>query len=63
MAAMPLTEELAGPLILNVEGAGLSQDQFFRLCADNPELHLELTAQKESVLTGFVLDLSQIWSI
>jgi Uma2 family endonuclease len=36
--------------VLNVESVGLSPEQFFRLCGDNPELRLELTAQKEIIV-------------
>jgi Uma2 family endonuclease len=51
MARVPIIEEQAGALILNVEAAGLSSEQFFQLCLDNPELHLELSARKELVIT------------
>ena len=37
-------------LRLNVESVGLTPDQFYRLCGDNPELRLELTARKEIVI-------------
>ena len=37
-------------LLLNVESVGLTPDQFYRLCSDNPELRLELTARKEIVI-------------
>ena len=50
MAQVPLIEEPSGTLILNTEGAGLSHEQFYQLCADNPELHLELSARKELVI-------------
>ena len=36
--------------MLNVESAGLSPKQFFRLCRDNPDLRIELTAQKEIIM-------------
>jgi Uma2 family endonuclease len=36
--------------MLSVETVGLSPEQFFRLCGDNPELRLELTAQKELIV-------------
>ncbi len=36
--------------MINVESVGLSPEQFFRLCGDNPELRLELTAQKEIIV-------------
>src|SRR5262249_23929082 len=39
-----------GKYVLNVESVGLSPEQFFRLCRDNPELRLELTAQKEIIV-------------
>ena len=52
MAKVPLTEEpvMTDALLLNVEKVGLSHEQFFELCADNPELHLELTGRKELVI-------------
>lgn len=52
MASLSLTDEQIGTtwLVLNVEKVGLSQEQFFRLCRDNPELHFELSAQKELVI-------------
>jgi Uma2 family endonuclease len=37
-------------LILNVESVGLTSDQFVRLCRDNPDLRLELTARKEILI-------------
>src|SRR5260370_41761223 len=52
MAKVPLTIDhvKTGKFILNVESVGLRPDQFFRLCRDNPELRLELTAQKEIIV-------------
>ena len=52
MAKVPLTEEhlKTHKFVLNVESVGLSPEQFFRLCGDNPELRLELTAQKEIIV-------------
>ena len=52
MALVPLTEEnvLATRLVLNVETVGLSEEQFFRLCSDNRDLRMELTARKELVI-------------
>ena len=49
---MPLAEErVAGTsLILNVQKVGLSQEQFFQLCCDNPEFFMELSAQKELII-------------
>ena len=54
MARVPLTIDhiKTGKYVLNVESVGLTQDQFFRLCGDNPELRLELTAQKEIIVTS-----------
>jgi Uma2 family endonuclease len=52
MAKVPLTVDhvKTGKFVLNVESVGLSPEQFFRLCSDNPELRLELTAQKEIIV-------------
>ena len=52
MARVPLIEEQVAEdwVVLNVEKVGLSDEQFVELCADNRELHLELTAQKELVI-------------
>ncbi len=50
MERIPFIEEQAGALVLNVESAALSPEQFFQLCTDNPELHLELSARKELVI-------------
>ena len=52
MAKVPTIEEhvKTGKLVLNAESVGLSPEQFFRLCRDNPELRLELTAQKEIIV-------------
>jgi Uma2 family endonuclease len=52
MAKVPIFAEHANMLriMLNVESVGLSPEQFFRLCRDNPELRLELTAQKEIII-------------
>src|SRR5712691_1682476 len=49
MGKVPLTADhlKTGKFVLNAESAGLSPERFFQLCRDNPELHLELTAQKE----------------
>jgi Uma2 family endonuclease len=37
-------------LLLNVESIQLTDEQFHRLCRDNPELQFELTARKELVI-------------
>jgi Uma2 family endonuclease len=52
MTRVPLTGDhiKTGKYVLNVESVGLSPEQFFRLCSDNPELRLELTAQKEIIV-------------
>jgi len=52
MAKVPTIEEhvKTGKLVLNAESVGLSPEQFFRLCRDNPELRLELTARKEIII-------------
>jgi Uma2 family endonuclease len=52
MAKQPLTVETVNPtrIILNAESVDLTPEQFFRLCSDNPDLCLELTAQKEIVI-------------
>ncbi|MBM4258438.1 MAG: Uma2 family endonuclease [Deltaproteobacteria bacterium] len=44
------------PFKLNVRGVIVTDEQFDRLCRENPELRLELTAQKELVImppTGY----------
>ena len=71
MAKVPLTIDhvKTGKFVLNIESVGLSPEQFFRLCGDNPELRLEMTAQKEAAvnvsgdpeLPGFTFDLTEIW--
>ena len=52
MARTPLTIETISPArcVLNAGSVGLTQDQFFQLCGDNPELRLELTARKEIIV-------------
>ncbi|OLE62890.1 MAG: hypothetical protein AUI36_10350, partial [Cyanobacteria bacterium 13_1_40CM_2_61_4] len=52
MARVPLTVESVNPgtTILNVESVGFTPKQFVRLCHDNPDLRLELTARKEIVI-------------
>jgi Uma2 family endonuclease len=37
-------------IVLNADSVGLTPDQFYRLCCDNPELRLELTARKEIIV-------------
>ena len=43
-------EEFGLPLKLNVQGAKLTEEQFMRLCQENPELRIELTAKGELVI-------------
>lgn len=52
MARQPLTVETVNTtrIILNAESVALTSEQFFQLCSDNPDLRLELTAQKEIVI-------------
>src|SRR5712691_10608945 len=52
MPTIPFTEqEVAEDLVvLNLQNVAFSDEQFIELCADNRELHLELTAQKELVI-------------
>jgi len=52
MANVPLIVDhiRTGKYVINVESVGLTQEQFFRLCGDNPELRLELTARKEIIV-------------
>jgi Uma2 family endonuclease len=38
------------PLKLNIQAANLTEKQFRRLCQENPELRIELTAQQELVI-------------
>jgi len=52
MRNISLTEEQVSEdfVVLNVGKVGLSDEQFFELCNDNPELSFELTAQKELII-------------
>ncbi|HEX9724305.1 MAG TPA: Uma2 family endonuclease [Vicinamibacteria bacterium] len=38
------------PLTLHMKSAGVTDGQFYQLCADNPELRLELTANRELLI-------------
>ena len=53
MARVLMTAETA-PIpfkcVIHAESVGLTPEQFFRLCSDNPDFRLELTAQKEIVI-------------
>src|SRR5207237_6072160 len=42
--------ETAVRLVLNAGSAGLTDDQFFRLCSDNRDFRIEMTAQKELII-------------
>ena len=58
MAQIPIVAEHAkhAKLVLNVESVDITTEQFFRLCRDNPDFRLELTAQKGIVImapTGY----------
>lgn len=56
MSETVITPEPREPFKLNVQGILLTDEQFELLCRKNPELRLELTAQKELVImppTGF----------
>jgi len=52
MAQTPLVEERVqvDRVVLSLESVGLTGDQFFRLCSDNRDLRLELTARKELII-------------
>jgi len=50
MAPAVLTHNVLYALTLSVQSVGLTDQQFARLCSDNPELRLELTAQKALVI-------------
>ena len=43
-------EEFGLPIKLNVQEAKLTEEQFMRLCQENPELRIELTAKGELVI-------------
>jgi Uma2 family endonuclease len=56
MSQPAVAAEFSLPLKLNVQGIRLTEDQFVRLCQENPDLQFELTAQQELVImppTGF----------
>lgn len=50
MAQTAITPEPREPFKLNVRGVIVTEEQFELLCRENPELRLELTAQKELVI-------------
>jgi Uma2 family endonuclease len=51
MARPPAVEEhTAMRLVLNVRSVRLTDDQFYRLCSDNRDLRIEMTAQGELIV-------------
>ena len=50
MASAVLPQDTPYVLTLSVQSVGLTDEQFYRLCGDNSDLHLELTAQKALVI-------------
>ncbi len=52
MSHQPLTVEPSGAsvLALNVKSIGLTDEQFDKLCRENPELRLELTSKGELII-------------
>ncbi len=50
MSQPDVTAELSVPFKLNVQATRLTEEQFTRLCQENPELRIELTAQQELVI-------------
>ncbi|HKA54363.1 MAG TPA: Uma2 family endonuclease, partial [Candidatus Binatia bacterium] len=50
MSQPALPEEYRLPFKLNVQETKLTEEQFIRLCQENPELRIELTAQQELVI-------------
>src|SRR5438034_3683959 len=47
-----LLTEMSGEfyLVLDVRDIGLTDDQFFRLCRDNDDLHIEMSAAGELII-------------
>jgi Uma2 family endonuclease len=51
MARTPVIEsDAAVRLVMDVRNVGLSEDQFFRLCRDNRDLRIELSAEGELIV-------------
>lgn len=50
MAPAVLTQETTSALLLSVASVELTDEQFLRLCSDNSDLRIELTAQKVLVI-------------
>ncbi len=51
MARPSVSYEFEWPFKLNVQRAKLTEEQFILLCQENPELRLELSAEKELIIT------------
>lgn len=50
MARPSVSYEFEWPFKLNVQRAKLTEEQFILLCQENPELRLELSAEKELII-------------
>jgi len=51
MARPPATErDTTIRLTLNLRSVGLTDDQFFRLCSDNRDLRIEMTAERDLII-------------
>lgn len=50
MSHMVLPDEYRLPFKLNLHETNLTEEQFVRLCEENPDLHLELTTRGELVI-------------
>ena len=46
-----LEQNLPHSFVLNMGSVQLTDEQFYRICVDNPELRFELTADRVSVST------------
>jgi Uma2 family endonuclease len=56
-ATTTINESVSSFMTLNVESVGLSNEQFELLCRDNPDMRIELTAERELIImppTGFI---------
>jgi Uma2 family endonuclease len=51
MARQPVIEaDTSFRIVLDVSSVGLTDDQYFRLCSDNPHLRIEMSAKKELII-------------